>query len=253
MATYLEAKLRLSGIKYAGWVPKEKRNTIRVGAEMVDDIDPLQVLREEENAGTILNRIMQTEFFSGLVDTYNVLVGRHFDFDVIGKGRKGVLDILLFPLLSRWLIGYAAGRLFGTDKEGPEHKPSAKDIGLAFVAGIPGILLEIPRHVLGVFFTIALSPVVLLVHFVSAFFSCICVEENEMMQTESSKPTNNDAQKNEEKQTLADHLRQADSSIKMRNPHHTEDGNTLMGFGAVKKESNAPCNNKVTIMKHFRY
>jgi hypothetical protein len=123
------------------------------GQEIVDDLNPLAAV--VENPKHWLARIYRESVWRGIADTYHVLVGDHYDLALNGKGRKGILDILLFPSIGRRLMGFAFN---------PQH-----DRYFRIIAAIPAFLLEIPRGIIGGLGTLALSPAVAVVHVVTYF------------------------------------------------------------------------------------
>ena len=95
--------------------------------------------------------------FAALHSTYVILVGCHYDLNVKGYfdargGSKGILDILIFPLIARKLIA---------DAHLPENRYNPFSRMLAVVVGLP---LEITRLLLGITLTIVVSPLVLYIH-----------------------------------------------------------------------------------------
>jgi hypothetical protein len=101
-----------------------------------------------------LARIYRDGFWAGIADTYSFFVGNHYDYFTTGKRCKGILDILIFPLLSQWLMGLTSNANHNTL--------------LRIIAGIPAVLLEIPRGLLGGLLTVIASPIVAIVHAVIA-------------------------------------------------------------------------------------
>jgi hypothetical protein len=118
----------------------------------VDSLNPFDAIIE--NRKHPFARIIRESFLVGIADTYEVLVGNHYDIYLTGKGRKGVLDILIVPLIGRWLMGIAFNPRYGTP--------------VRVLAGIPAFILEILRGLLGSFLTLCFSPVVAVVHLVLA-------------------------------------------------------------------------------------
>lgn len=84
-------------------------------------------------------------------------MGDHYDLGYTGHGRKGLLDVLIIPLVSRRLMAYA------NDKDADFILGSA-----AFIVGAP---LEIARFALGVSLTVALTPVAYVGNMISSTFS----------------------------------------------------------------------------------
>ncbi|MCE3237852.1 MAG: hypothetical protein K0R24_833 [Gammaproteobacteria bacterium] len=143
MSSSFKNWLKKSGIKYS-----LARGRSFQGQEMIDSLDPLD--RVIEHPKYRLARIYRDDIWTGIIDTYHVLLGNHYDLYLTGGGRKGVLDLLIFPVISRRLIGFAYANEY--------------HISLSLFAGIIGYVLEIPRGLLAISLTLALSPVVAFVH-----------------------------------------------------------------------------------------
>lgn len=137
--------LKSSGIRY------------RDGREMIDSLNPLdEVIETRKNP---MARIYRTSVWRGIFDTYNVLVGSHYNFkNKNGQTRKGILDLLLFPVIARRLM-YLAYR--------PTPKWYMKL--LVIPAAVVGIPLEIIRGLLGIILTVPLSTVVVGIHTLTAY------------------------------------------------------------------------------------
>jgi hypothetical protein len=138
--------LKRSGINHTS------KENVSYGQEMMDSLNPFDDFLE--NPEYPLARIYREKPWIGLIDTYEILVGEHYDGPETKNGRVGVLDILLFPLLGRRLVAMA----YNT------HYP----LPLRVVVGAIGYLLELPRHGLAILATLCLSPIVAAVHAVTA-------------------------------------------------------------------------------------
>lgn len=143
--------LKKSGLKYNSI---EKSHAL-YGKDMIDSLNPFDAI--VENREYPLARIYRTSLWTGISDTYDVIVGDHYDNGLRGTGRKGLLDLLIFPLVGRWLMGIS-------------NNPN-NNLALRIIAGIPAYLLEIPRFILGTALTIPAIPFVALVHAVTAYKS----------------------------------------------------------------------------------
>lgn len=119
-----------------------------LGREITDDLNFLGHVIEGKKG--IMPHIRRSSFVTGIIDTFKVFTGDHYDYALTGQGRKGLLDVLLFPVVARRLIGFAAN---------PKRHPITR-----LLAGLIGGLLEIPRIVLAVALTVAVSPIVGIVH-----------------------------------------------------------------------------------------
>ncbi len=135
--------LQRSGIVYTIGGP--------IGKPMIDEPNPFAVLKEDPDH-------FHLNLAQRLTLTYRVLMGNHYDFGGAGHGRKGLIDIFLFPLLARVLLAQV---------HSPKRHPFVK-----FLAGAVGYPLEFLRHALGVVLTIAALPVVILAHFVLSIIGC---------------------------------------------------------------------------------
>ncbi len=140
--------LKKSGIKYS-----LAHNSAFQGQEMIDFLNPLG--RVIEHSEYPMARIYRKSLWTGIKDTYHVLMGNHYDLFLTGNGRKGVLDLLIFPVISRRLIGFAYSN---------EHH-----ISISVAAAIIGYALEVPRGLLGISLTFVLTPFVAIFH-VGAYF-----------------------------------------------------------------------------------
>lgn len=89
-----------SGIMYRLNEKQMEINPELHDTEMTDAtvVDILKLAPEMHARGTFLD-------YSKLVSyTYNVIMGSHYDANLLGVGSKGLLDFLIFPLLARKLM-----------------------------------------------------------------------------------------------------------------------------------------------------
>jgi hypothetical protein len=131
------------------WLSKSGVSGI-YGTKIIDEINPLKEVIEHPDYP--LARIYRTSFWRGIKDTYDVLMGEHYSF----KGRKGVLDLLIFPLISRICLSYSLlllGDFFNNDTRGVIFK--ALEVVPCFVLIAIGVL------------TLILTPIVAVVHAVT--------------------------------------------------------------------------------------
>lgn len=119
------------------------------GKEMIDHT-------VTENVRYAFNRNL--DYFSGLDATFEILVGDHYDLYLNGNGAKGVLDYLIFPLVSRKLIA---------DTYLQEKMESYIFNALAWMVAIP---LELARFSAAIALTLLLAPIVAFVHLIRACF-----------------------------------------------------------------------------------
>lgn len=123
------------------------------GTEMIDSLNPFDVIIEDPEYP--LAKIYRESAWTGIMDVWEILMGDHYDLYLTGHGRKGVLDLLIFPVIGRRLVGYS-------------FEQTSNPI-LSFFARIVGYLLEIPRGILAGVLTFALSPIVGVVHLFAYF------------------------------------------------------------------------------------
>ena len=115
--------------------------------EIIDSLNPFDAVIEDPDHP--MARILRNGVFTGIKDTYEVLVGDHYG--PYPKGRKGVLDLLVLPVIARHLINYS-----NTTELGP----------ISIAAGFFGGLFELTRQLSAAALTIALTPVVASVHII---------------------------------------------------------------------------------------
>jgi hypothetical protein len=118
---------------------------------VADSLNPFDSIIE--NPRYPLARIYRKNVFSGIADTFKVLVGSHY------KGHRyvGVLDycLLLTPLIGKSMINYA--------------RDSENFFVLRGFAGFFGAILEMPRLFIGSLLTISLIPIVVAVHSIAFY------------------------------------------------------------------------------------
>ncbi|MBA2652710.1 MAG: hypothetical protein H0U73_10645 [Tatlockia sp.] len=115
--------------------------------------------------GEVIQRYFDSNlgFLSGMLATFHILVGGHYDLQLIGAyddikgGTKGALDYLIFPLVARKLIA---------DTYLSERQESCLLNCLAWAVAIP---LEILRFGAGIALTLLLAPIVAITTFVRSF------------------------------------------------------------------------------------
>jgi hypothetical protein len=88
---------------------------------------------------------------AGIWRTFDVLMGDHYDLRIKGYGKKGVLDVLIFPLLARRLLA---------DCFLPERKFAIVKNICAFIIGIS---LELLRGLCAIIVTLILLPIIIAV------------------------------------------------------------------------------------------
>lgn len=131
------------------------------GQEIIDEINPLKAVIEHPRFP--LARIYRTSFWRGIADTYNVLVGLHYH--PMLNGRKGVLDLFIFPLIGRICLSYALFLLADIVNHGEEKISLVIPEFLGFLVLIAiGAPLALARNFLGIVLTLVLTPVVAIVH-----------------------------------------------------------------------------------------
>ena len=151
--------LKESGINYKSpAVPRnlpddpEQAKAILVAYAKVEMLDSLNPFEEITNPTIPHGWFYHSSLYRRLYDTYDVFTGNHYDlFNQRGQGRKGILDLLIFPVIARRLSAYAYIK---------DHKPTA----LRVLAGIIGYPLEVARHVTAIALTLVLSPIIMLFH-----------------------------------------------------------------------------------------
>ncbi len=173
---------------------------------MIASFNPLD--RVIENPKYPLARIYRKSFWTGISDTFDVLVGNHYpahDHSVYEqeKTHLGVLDILLFPLFAQWLMRIAYPELKGQkpideefnsnvknefDKDNTkEYKyPDTMPMPIRILAGAIAYLLEVPRILLGSLLTLVLIPIVAFVHAALFYKSHSLKNEAKNLQINSS-------------------------------------------------------------------
>lgn len=105
-----------------------------------------------------------SSYMVALSHTFNSIVGVHYDEPIGKKGSKGVLDFLIIPLFARKLI---------RDIELPGREDKMLQNILALIVALP---LEMIRFSVGIALTLALAPVVALVHLIK---NCLPEDQND--------------------------------------------------------------------------
>lgn len=115
-------------------------------------------------------RIYFDSFWTGHEDTFRILLGVHYPYHPEQKGRKGVLDLLIFPLISR--------RLYSIYQQ-----PDSRALRIAFAVLTAPIfaLFEFARYALAALLTLALVPVVALVHLSAGIHAYILEKKAEQL------------------------------------------------------------------------
>lgn len=132
----------------------EEGEAVTLPNEVIDSLNPFDALIDLPEAP--LSRIYNRTFFGRLSDTLAVLVGSHYDLDEQRQGRKGILDILIFPSIARRLFSLIDYRITGF-------------YALSII--IMASMLEVARFIIGAAITLALSPVIAIVHLFFSFKS----------------------------------------------------------------------------------
>jgi hypothetical protein len=139
-------------------------------SEMLDSLNPLsQVI---ENPEYPLARIYRGSVWRGLYDAYNVIAGNHYDTLSKGHGRKGVLDILIFPVLVRRLAYYTMAAVMRVNEQPVGLIEKILFLFYIFALCIPAgllALLETTRVLLAATLTAVVSPLVLVTHALAYF------------------------------------------------------------------------------------
>lgn len=141
-----------------------------------------------ENPDYPLARIYRRSFWANIGDTYDVIVGNHYrDRSHVGdpKTHAGFLDLLIFPLLSQWLMQIAFPE-YTLIKQSPDEWnrtkwfdekktsgevvtdiPGTMPLPIRILAGIFAYLLEGIRGILGAALTLLVLPIVAFVQAVT--------------------------------------------------------------------------------------
>lgn len=143
--------LKKSGIKYC-LIPSFNGKYEKLqGKEIVDEVNPFAVLAKN---GSMIDRMVDSEILERFDDTYEIIAGNHFDMDINEETRKGLLDILVVPLISRILCYHAA--------------QSENSTAVRLLSGVIGVPLEFLRFVAAIGLTLAVSPLLIIVHLLIA-------------------------------------------------------------------------------------
>jgi hypothetical protein len=151
-------------------------------SSMNDSLNPFDIINE--NPKYPLARLYRRSVLTGIADTYEILVGNHYRDTRSEETHCGFLDMLIFPLLSQWLMRIAFPDLTlikeapkewkktevlgktakGTSVHTYNEIPGTMPLPIRILAGTFAFLLEVPRGFLGIALTLVLSPVVAVVH-----------------------------------------------------------------------------------------
>lgn len=124
-----------------------------------------------ENPEYPLARIYRRSFWSSIADTFDVIVGNHYRYGEDQKTHAGFLDLLIFPLLSQWLMQIARPR-YKLIKQAPREWekivngyviieiPGTMPLPICILAGTCAYILEGIRGILGVALTLLVLPIV---------------------------------------------------------------------------------------------
>jgi hypothetical protein len=158
-----------------------------------------------ENPKYPLARVYRDSVFQGIVDTFDVLMGNHFDFDNNGSGRKGVLDILILPLISRKIFfEFISTMAWNPAEPKMTFKKGLRFFGLE-IAAIPAAIIEVSRTVLGLALTLAITPVVVGVHSIAYFKARTLKNKIQELQVLDATPQNSNTKTIQ--QSLAEWMR----------------------------------------------
>lgn len=149
-------------------------------ADMNDSLNPFD--RITENPKYPFARIYRESFWQGIADTYDVIVGNHYRTSYYDEDTHvGVLDILIFPLLSQQLMKVAFPTLKYKGEPPKEYEsrsssgyvsyeiPGTAPMPIRIIAGAAACILEIPRAILGGLLTLFCLPIVATVHAITAY------------------------------------------------------------------------------------
>jgi hypothetical protein len=166
--------MQRSGIRYV-LAPSNPVN----GTEMMDSLNPFRKIIE--NPRYPLARLYRTTtVHQGLRDTFDLLIGNHYDLHITGKGRVGILDIFLLPLISRKIIYNLTDSVKNMAinfNNGDAESSIFNDVIMAlrattwFVLAIPAVAIETARFLVAATITAFLSPIVLAVYAFTFFKS----------------------------------------------------------------------------------
>jgi len=155
-----------SGIRYL-LIPHGHNFQELGGTEMIDTINPFtQVIEDPEHP---LARIYREDVWQGFVDTFEILIGNHYDLSIEGKGRKGLLDILILPVISRRII-YHWVEVSGLNNQNNQDHIIIRLLKacILFPLLIPAGIVEIGRGLLAGVLTFVAAPFVIGVHWATA-------------------------------------------------------------------------------------
>lgn len=157
---------------------------------MNDSLNPFDSILE--NPEYPLARIYRESFWTSIGDTYDVIVGNHYRGSMYKPEptHLGFLDILIFPLIAQWLMKIA----FPEKKAIKEIPDKQKDevlssipLPIRILAGGLAGLLEGLRGTVGILLTLAVLPIVTLVHIFMSFKANSLKEQVKNLKVESEK------------------------------------------------------------------
>nr|HAT8714953.1 hypothetical protein [Legionella jordanis] len=128
-----------SGVLYPSYVVDQDY----LGQEIVDST-------VSENISSV-----SRAFDPGFRSVFEILVGTHYSFGYLGQCSKGILDYLIFPLVSRKIL----------------HEIENSNIFVKVLGWIIALPLEIARFTLGISLTLLIAPIVALANFFKSCFS----------------------------------------------------------------------------------
>jgi hypothetical protein len=131
--------------------------------EIIDSLNPLDAVIE--TSAYPWAKIYRNTVWEGIIDAYHIFVGNHVNLHDQTSGRIGIIDILIFPLIVRRLIDFGFRAHRRANQIATQALSRAWSIVGVFLV-IVGLMLDIPRHVIGVILAVLFSPVVALVHLI---------------------------------------------------------------------------------------
>ncbi|MFA6303802.1 MAG: hypothetical protein WC627_11830 [Legionella sp.] len=146
---------------------KKKKQDFYGPSHYLSNTEIIDVTLMEELKKVI--KMNKLNFFDGLVATFRIIYGAHYDVDncLAYDGQKGVLDFLLFPLISRALQHHTMSVELAHPKAGWNSTRSLRNPGEA----ISNLLmfsivfsLEAARFSAALALTLLLIPVVTIIH-----------------------------------------------------------------------------------------
>jgi hypothetical protein len=130
--------------------PASKNSGVLYPSHVVDQ----DYLGKEIIDSTVSENISR-DFAPGFIYVFDILVGTHYSFGYLGQCSKGVLDYLIFPLVSRKIL----------------HEIEDSNIFLKMLGWIIALPLEFGRFSLGTSLTLLIAPIVALANLFKSCFS----------------------------------------------------------------------------------